>query len=209
MPRDVPEFWTRALTERRLVMASQALDDLGTVIDQLTALVARALSHRRLVLLFGNGGSAASAEHAAAEWVGRFNVERAGLPAIALASNVAAATAVSNDYGFEQLFARQVEALGNAGDVAIGLSTSGQSVNVARGLRAARRRGISTVALLGPALGRIGRTADLVVRAPGSSVAVIQEMHDIVLHVVADEVDRRILTRGARSRRSPRRRSNA
>jgi len=190
-------------------MAAQAVDDLGTVVDELVALVERALSQRRLILLFGNGGSAASAEHAAAEWMGRFKLDRAGLPAVALASNDAAVTAISNDYGFEQLFARQVEALGNTGDVAIGLSTSGQSANVARGLRAARRCGLNTVALLGPALGRIGRAADLVIRVPASSVAVIQEMHDVVLHVVADEVDRRIVTRAARRHRLPRRRGDA
>ena len=166
--------------------------ETGRRIEALAALVAGALSERRQVLLFGNGGSAASAEHAAAEWVGRFRMERDGLPAVALTANGAIVSAISNDYGFEHVFARQIEALGRPDDVAIGLSTSGASANVARGLRAAAGLGLSTVALVGPALGEVGHAAELVIRVPASTVPVIQEMHDCVLHVVADEVDRRL-----------------
>lgn len=188
----IPGFWTRALADRREALAMLADRETGERIEALAALVAGALSERRQLLLFGNGGSAAAAEHAAAEWVGRFSMERGGLPAVALTANGAIVSAVSNDYGFEHVFARQIEALGRPGDVAIGLSTSGASANVTRGLRTAARLGLGTVALLGSVLGAVGHEAKLVIRVPASTVPVIQEMHDCVLHVVADEVDRRL-----------------
>ena len=205
MERDgSPGYWSRAIAHRRESLATLENRETERRVEALAALVAAALSDRHQVLLFGNGGSAASAEHAAAEWVGRFNVERAGLPAVALTANGAIVSAISNDYGFEHVFARQIEALGRPGDVAIGLSTSGASANVSRGLRAATRRGLGTVALVGPTLGEVGQAANLVIRVPASTVAVIQEMHDCVLHVVADEVDRRLAGQPAGSRPSGR-----
>ena len=205
MERDgSPGFWPRAIARRREALAALEGRETERSVEALAALVAAALTERRQVLLFGNGGSAASAEHAAAEWVGRFDMERDGLPAVALTANGAIVSAIGNDYGFEHLFARQVEALGRPGDVAIGLSTSGASANVARGLRAAARRGLDTVALVGPTLGQVGGAASLVIRVPAPTVAVIQEMHDCLLHVVADEVDRRLAGAAAGPRPSGR-----
>ena len=188
----IPSFWARALADRREALAMLADRETGERIEALAARVACALSERRQLLLFGNGGSAAAAEHAAAEWVGRFSIERGGLPAVALTANGAIVSAVSNDYGFEQVFARQIEALGRPGDVALGISTSGASANVARGLHAAARLGLGTVALVGSTPGAVGHEAELVIRVPTATVPVIQEMHDCILHVVAEEVDRRL-----------------
>ena len=185
-------FWSRAIVDRREALSMLSDGATQQRIEELVTLVAGTLFERRQVLLFGNGGSAASAEHAAAEWVGRFCMERDALPAVALTANSAIVSAISNDYGFEHLFARQIEALGRPGDMAIGLSTSGASANVARGLRTAAHRGLRAVALVGPTLGAVGHAADLVIRVPTSTVPVIQEMHHCVLHVVADEVDRRL-----------------
>src|SRR5690606_2814274 len=129
------------------------------------------------VLIFGNGGSATDAQHMACELVNRFQRERAALAALALASDASILTAVANDYSFDRVFARQIEALGRPGDVALGISTSGNSPSVVRGLEAARARGLTTIALTGRDGGVIGREADVHVNVPGESTARIQEVH--------------------------------
>ncbi len=142
------------------------------------------------ILLFGNGGSAADAQHIAAELSGRFQVERAGLPAIALTTDTSALTAIANDYGYDLVFARQVEALGRRGDVAVGISTSGRSRNVLAGLRAARDRGLTTVGLLGRDGGTIREACDHPLVVPGEKTARIQEVHILVGHVLCEIVER-------------------
>ena len=143
------------------------------------------------VLLCGNGGSAADSQHMAAEFVGRLNkdCERPGLPAIALTTDTSCLTAVANDIGFEDVFARQVQALGKPGDVLIGISTSGNSANVIRAVEAARAAGMRTIALTG-SRGRLAEIATVAVSVPSANVHYIQEAHLAAEHIVCDLVER-------------------
>jgi phosphoheptose isomerase len=141
------------------------------------------------VLVFGNGGSAAEAQHFAAELSGRFERERCGLAAIALTTDTSALTAIANDYGFERVFARQVEALGRPGDAAVAISTSGASPNVVAGQRAARAGGLVTIALTGRDGGALGREAHIHVNVPASETARVQEAQLTLLHVLCEVVD--------------------
>ena len=191
-------FWRRALDERATLLTTLAASDVGKKLDQLVATILGAVKGGGRVFLFGNGGSAAAAQHTAAELVGRFLRERAPLPALALTTDTSVLTAVGNDYGFERTFERQVEALVQAGDVVIGLSTSGTSENVVRGLRAARRRDARTAALLGRSGGRVGRVVDLAIRVPATSVPMVQEIHQCLLHLVCESIDRQLTARAPR-----------
>jgi D-sedoheptulose 7-phosphate isomerase len=141
------------------------------------------------ILVFGNGGSAADAQHLAGELVGRFLRERPGLPAIALTTDPSVITAVGNDMGFEAVFRRQVEAHGRAGDVAIGISTSGRSPNVVDALRLARQRGLLTVGLTGGGGGRLGGLVHYLVDVPSHETPRIQEVHTMVVHVLCELVE--------------------
>lgn len=145
------------------------------------------------LLLFGNGGSAADAIHVAAEFVGRYLLEREPLPAVALMSNPSAVTAIGNDYGFGEVFARQVRALGVPGDVAIGLTTSGVSPNVVLGLLAAREAGLRTVAFTGESPGPAGEAAEVVVSVPSGQTPRIQEGHMLAAHIVCEWVEARLV----------------
>jgi D-sedoheptulose 7-phosphate isomerase len=142
------------------------------------------------VLLFGNGGSAADAQHIAAEFVGRFAFDRRALPALALSVNASCVTAIGNDYGFDVVFSRQIEALGRPGDVAIGISTSGKSENVLRGLRAATEAGLRTIAFTGCKGGRLSNAAEHCICAPSNETPRIQECHILVGHIIAEVVER-------------------
>jgi len=148
------------------------------------------------VLLFGNGGSAADAQHIAAELVGKYYVDRKPLPAEALTVNTSALTAIGNDYGFDQVFARQVEALGNAGDLAIGMSTSGNSPNVIEGLRMARRRGMVTIGLTGEDGGRLKSQVDYCICVPSKNTPRIQETHILIGHIVCELVEQALFAAG-------------
>jgi D-sedoheptulose 7-phosphate isomerase len=173
--------------ERVVATSRDALrGSLARAIELLDATVRRG----RKILVCGNGGSAASAQHFAAECVVRFERERHPLPAIALAADVAALTAIGNDYGYEHAFARQVAAHGRAGDVLIALSTSGRSVNVIRAARTAREMGIAVIALTGKGGGPLGDYADLLVPVESDATARVQEVHDICLHILAAALDR-------------------
>jgi D-sedoheptulose 7-phosphate isomerase len=147
--------------------------------------IGTALTQGRKVLTFGNGGSAADAQHFAAELVGRYERPREGWAAIALSSDPSVVTAVGNDYGFDQVFARQIEALGQRGDVALAVTTSGASPNVLRGLETARARGLLAIALTGPS-GDAGRLADVHVRVDEARTPRVQEVHRTVLHVLCE-----------------------
>ncbi len=148
-----------------------------------------ALAAGRKVLVFGNGGSAADAQHLAAELVGRFMRERAALPAIALTADSAILTSIANDYSYKQVFARQIEALGQAGDVALGISTSGESPNVSAALQIARKRGLKTVALTGRDGGSVGAAAEIHVNVPDQNTARVQEVHRTLLHVMCELIE--------------------
>ncbi len=159
--------------------------------------ITAALASQGKVLAFGNGGSAADAQHLAGELVGRFVRERRALAAVALSTDTSVLTAIANDYGYPRVFARQVEALGRAGDVAFGISTSGQSENVRAGLEAARARGLTAVALTGKDGGALGREAEIHINVPDTSVPRVQEVHRTVIHVICELVDRAVASNGS------------
>lgn len=154
------------------------------------AAIVAALAGGGKLLAFGNGGSAADAQHVAAELVGRFERERPALAAVALSADVPVLTSVANDEGYARVFARQVEALGRRGDVALGISTSGTSPSVVAGLDAARRLGLTTVALTGRDGGDAGRIADVHVNVASASTARVQEVHRTLLHALCALVER-------------------
>jgi len=143
-------------------------------------------------LFFGNGGSAADAQHLAAEFVGRYLRERKPLPALALNANSSAVTAIGNDYGFDQVFARQIEALAKPGDIAVGISTSGNSPNVLEGVLRARKLGLLTIALTGLTGGRLRDCADILIAVPSDETPRIQECHILIGHALSDAVEQAI-----------------
>jgi D-sedoheptulose 7-phosphate isomerase len=161
-------------------------------IDRAGALLVSVLGAGGQVLAFGNGGSAADAQHFVAELVGRFETARRGYPAVALTSDPSIVTAVANDLGFDAVFARQVDALGRPGDLAVGITTSGDSPNVVRGLEAATARGLRTIALTGRTGGRAGELAEVHVNVPEAITARVQEAHTTVLHLLCAMVDRHL-----------------
>ena len=153
--------------------------------------IASALRAGRAVLTFGNGGSAADAQHFAAEMVGRYERDRQAWPAIALTTDTSALTAVGNDYGFDRVFARQIDAIGRTGDVAMGISTSGNSPNVLRGLEAANARGLVTIALTGRG-GNAAKIAKYHVAVDEARTSRVQEVHATVLHVMCELVEQEL-----------------
>ena len=147
----------------------------------------------RTAYFFGNGGSAADAQHLAAEFVNRFRLERRALPALSLTVDTSVLTSIANDVGFERVFARQIEALGHADDVAVGLSTSGGSPNVVEGIRQARLQGLVTVGFSGGDGGALLREADHCIVVPAKSAARVQEMHIIAGHAICDIVEQELV----------------
>lgn len=168
--------------------------DCGSAIERAARAIVACLQSGGKLLFFGNGGSAADAQHLAAEFVGRFVKERQALPAIALTTDSSILTAIGNDYGFERAFSRQVEALGRKGDVAIGISTSGDSPNVLLAIKAARENGLITIGLAGKTGGQLGRCCDIPIVVPGQNTARIQECHIAIGHILCElaEADPRI-----------------
>jgi D-sedoheptulose 7-phosphate isomerase len=169
--------------------------DCSTAIFEAADLITTCLRAGGKLLFFGNGGSAADAQHLAAEFVGRFVRERAGLPAIALTTDSSILTAVGNDYGFEQIFARQVQALGRPNDVAIAISTSGNSPNIIEGVKAARKGYLKTIGLSGKDGGLLATEADVVITIASTSTARIQECHITIGHLFC-ELTEEALARG-------------
>ena len=161
---------------------------LDTTVAAAQAIVA-SLRTGGKVLVFGNGGSAADAAHAAAELVGRFRRERRGYAAIALTADPSVLTSIANDYGYDRVFARQIEALGQPADVAFASTTSGESVNAVRALETARAQGLTTIALTGRDGGTAGRLADIHVNVPSDATPRVQEVHRTLLHVICDLVE--------------------
>jgi D-sedoheptulose 7-phosphate isomerase len=162
----------------------------AVAMEQLIARAAESLSSGGKILFFGNGGSASDAQHLAAELSVRFVRERRALAGLALGANAAELTACGNDFGFEHIFTRQIEALGRPGDVAIGLSTSGNSANVIAGIRAAKERSIFTAAFTGESGGKLREVPDLLVAVPSTKTARIQEMHSLLGHVLCEGIER-------------------
>jgi D-sedoheptulose 7-phosphate isomerase len=167
-------------------------DTLTEKIAATVVMLQDALGGGNKLLVMGNGGSAADAQHFAAEIIGRFKMERPALPAIALTTDSSILTAIGNDFGFDAVFSRQVEGLGRQGDVVFGISTSGNSSNVLTALSKARELGCSTVALLGRDGGTIKAVADISIIVPSDDTPRIQEIHVTVIHIICDLLEKRL-----------------
>jgi len=176
--------------KEHLAVVSRAAESLSTDIERACQLVVETLSQGRKILIFGNGGSAADAQHIAAEFTGRYELERRGLPAIALTTDTSALTAIANDYGFDQIFARQLEALCAAGDLVLAISTSGNSPNVLAGLTRAKELDCKRVGLLGRDGGAAEALCDIAITVPSQDTARIQEVHITIGHILCGAVDR-------------------
>jgi D-sedoheptulose 7-phosphate isomerase len=173
---DLNNFWTAESREHMEVSQktfAALQNDFAKLLDACTA----SISAGGKILLFGNGGSAADAQHLATEFTVRYVKNRKPIAAIALTTDTSALTAIGNDFGFEQIFARQIEALGRPGDIAIGISTSGTSENVLEGLKAARAKKLVTAGLTGQSGGQMKETCDILLAVPSKTTARIQEMH--------------------------------
>jgi D-sedoheptulose 7-phosphate isomerase len=166
---------------------------LCTTAREIAAAMIAALRSGNKLLIIGNGGSAADAQHIAAEIVGRYKHERAAYAAIALTTDTSALTAIANDYGFEQVFARQIAALGERGDVLLALSTSGRSLNILSALRTARERGLVTVGLTGSKGEALGALCDHLLIAPSEDTPIIQQIHLTVAHGICDEIEQTMM----------------
>ena len=164
----------------------EALKSLAPQIDRAGQMWSSALKAGHAVYFCGNGGSAADAQHLAAELSGRFLKERAPLPGVALTTNSSALTAIGNDYGYDEVFSRQLAGCGRAGDVLVALSTSGNSANVVKAVEVAQELGMSTIGLTGETESQLSERADLCLRMPSASVPRIQEMHILVGHIVCE-----------------------
>ena len=179
----------RCLTGHLEVLQKVTVSDLPQKLEQCAACVEKALSDGHKVMFCGNGGSAADSQHMAAEFVGRFQKERKGLPALALTVDTSILTAVANDYGYESVFARQVQALGETGDVLIGISTSGNSKNVLLAIEEAKAKGITCVGMTAEAGGKMADVCDICLAVPTQVTARAQEMHILMGHVLCELVD--------------------
>ena len=186
------EFVLTAFDDSASVKQQFAREHADRIV-QVARLIATTFRDGHKLLLFGNGGSATDAAHIAAEFVGRYNRERAPLPAIALATDTAALTCIANDYGFDELFARQVRAHGQKGDIAIAISTSGNSPNVLKGVAAARECGMTTIAWTGAAGGKLAEMADYPFLVPSTVTARIQESHITLGHVLCELTEEQLL----------------
>ena len=181
------ESVVRSLKEGAELRSKMAETMPAEIVSAATA-IAEAFKAGRKLLLFGNGGSAADAQHIAAEFMNRFLIERPPLPAIALTTDTSVLTSIANDYAFDEIFSKQVKALGKKGDVALGITTSGSSGNVLKALRAAKKLGMTTIALTGEG-GKAASLSDIALQIPSRSTPRIQEAHIAVGHILCDLTD--------------------
>lgn len=174
--------------KERLLSSSEFVSTVAEVSE----LLVNSIEQGKKILLFGNGGSAADAQHIAAEFVGRFAFDRPALPALALSVNTSSVTAIGNDYGFDLIFSRQLEALGRPGDVAIGISTSGDSQNIIRAVSVAKRLGLHTIGLTGWTGGKLKNAVDYCICVPSKETPRIQECHILIGHIISELVEQTI-----------------
>ena len=181
--------------KQSLEALERAISDVAmlAVARKIAAAIIAALRSGNKLLIVGNGGSAGDAQHIAAEIVGRYKKDRPGYAAIALTTDTSALTAIANDYGFEQIFARQVEGLGERGDVLLALSTSGRSANILAALRKARERGLVTIGFTGATGGTMGAECDHLLVAPSDDTPVVQQIHLAVGHGICDEIEQALM----------------
>lgn len=184
----IPEIASQFAAHREVI--DRLEHELSPLIAEMVNLLVDTFTRGGKLLVMGNGGSAADAQHFVAEIVSRFKMERRGLPAIALSTDTSILTAIGNDYGFDRVFSRQVEALAVSGDVIVGISTSGNSINVLKALQLAREKGCRTVALLGNGGGTIKDVCDLALTVPTSDTPRAQEGHITIIHIVCDLLEK-------------------
>jgi len=194
-PRATPDYtgkhgFNELMSDRRGLLERP---DYEEQVGRIVAAIVRAFRQGHKVLWFGNGGSAADAQHLAAEFSGRFLRERPGLPSEALTTNTSAITAISNDFGYELVFSRMVEALAREGDVVVGITTSGKSPNIVNGLETANRIGATTVAFTGNGGGRVSEVADMSLIGPDGYSAIVQEVHITMGHIICDLVEQELI----------------
>ena len=196
---DNPELLARVRQEieESIAVKRAAIDQCGANIARAVEVVIETFRGGGRLLAFGNGGSAADAQHLAAELAGRYLRERRALPAFALTTNSSDVTAIGNDYGFDRVFARLVEAHGSAGDVAVAISTSGSSPNVLAGVEVARERGLRTIGLTGRGGGALAGMVDVPIVVPSNATPRIQEMHIAAVHSICALVEEKLIARGA------------
>ncbi len=172
-----------------LILTSKNISDK---IEQAVNEIVNCLKKGNKIIIFGNGGSAADAQHVAAEFIGRFQRERESLPAISLTTDSSILTSLGNDYSFDVVFSRQCESLVSKGDVVIGISTSGNSKNVENGIITSMKKGAKTIGLLGEDGGTIKKFVDISIQIPSKNTARIQEVHRVIYHIICDLVERKI-----------------
>ena len=178
--------------QKRLEKTSKIILGLESIIpdiNKVIEVISKCLIRGNKIILFGNGGSAADAQHIAAEFIGKFNFNRSSLPALSLTSNSSILTSISNDYSFDIVFSRQCESLVKKGDVVIGISTSGNSTNVKKGLITAKKKGAITIGLLGNKGGTIKNFVDIQIIVASSSTPRIQEAHRVIYHIICENVE--------------------
>jgi D-sedoheptulose 7-phosphate isomerase len=185
----VSELIEASIATKQSVLRSR---EIVLTVVKVSEVLVSALKQGNKVLLFGNGGSAADAQHIAAELVGRFAFDRPALPALALSVNSSCITAIGNDYGFDRIFSRQLEALARPGDIAIGISTSGNSLNVLNAMSTAKKIGLYTIALTGRTGGNLRNTVDHCICVPSNETPRIQECHILIGHIISELVEREI-----------------
>lgn len=189
----IKEILSEGVEVKNKILRNASLIDL---IEKISLVLIRAYQNRKKVILFGNGGSAADAQHIAGELVNKLSFERKALPAIALTTDTSVLTSIANDYDYSKIFARQVEALAEDGDVVIGISTSGNSASVLEGMRAARKKA-HTVGFTGGRENRLSKIVDIALRVPSEDTPRIQEAHIAILHVICYLVEKELF--GSRS----------
>lgn len=192
----------KSIVERSFVESIEAkrrcLEQNQETLIRAATMIVEAFNNENKLMLFGNGGSAADAQHVAAEFVNKFMIERPPLPAMALTTDTSILTAVGNDIPsstFEDIFSKQIEALGMEGDVAWGMSTSGESANVIAGLRVARNRGLTTIGMTGSGAGKLAEFAQILLRVDAKNTARIQECHITMAHIICELVDYQLFQR--------------
>lgn len=184
MRQDIERIFEESIQVKRI-----ACQENIETISATAQIIIKAFQKNKKVFFFGNGGSAADSQHMAAEFIGRFQKERNAWPAIALTTDTSALTALGNDYSFDIVFARQLEGLGSKGDVAFGISTSGNSRNVIEGMKVAEKKGMTTIGLTGRDGGKLAQIVDISLNVPAQNTARVQESHICMMHIICELVE--------------------
>ena len=167
--------------------------EISNEINQVKDIILDALKNKNKIILFGNGGSAADSQHMAAEFIGRFLVDRQSIPAISLTTDTSILTAVGNDFGFENIFSRQCESLVSKGDIIIAISTSGNSTNVINGIKTAKEKGGIIISLTGNNGGKLNNISDKILKVPTEHIPHIQECHRVIIHILCDLIEKELM----------------